>query len=267
MRPECPVTEDDIQSLVDEELPGRKQRQVAAHVIGCSRCSQAVGAQLAGKRLLGASGQEVDVPAGSWERVLAEMDLVDGVAKCAVGERPDRRRLTMPSLAAAGLLLAFAVWGWQARSAPPPGSAALFARAHEAAWREFAPIGSAGDPSAWADVSEVTTPRPDGIRWVPVARALIPLDGEIVEQSLYRVDRTPVSEFVLPSHSFSANGFVDVNVKGAHFLCRTERGGLWSLVAWQSDRVTNVLVGRTRVEELLVLAASRRACTPLLRSL
>jgi len=222
---------------------------------------------LAGKRLLGASGQEVDVPAGSWERLVAEIDRADGLARSAGGQRRERRHVAMPVFAVAGLLLVLAAWGWQACTAPPPGSAALFARAHEAAWAAYAPISSSGRSSAWTNVSEVTTPRSDGLEWAPVVRALIPLDGEIVEQSLYRVDRIPVSEFVLPSQCFSARGFADVNENGAHFLCRTEGGGPWSLVAWQSDRVTTVLVARIHVKELLTIAAGRRACTPLLRSL
>jgi anti-sigma factor RsiW len=267
MRPHCPVTEDELSSLVDDELSGRAQRRVASHAVNCPHCAQMLGSLLAGKRFLSARGQPVDVPAGSWQRLIAEIDRADGLARTATMDPLRPRRSYLPALAAAGLVLLLGVWGWQSRHAPPPASPGLFARAHEAAWGQFAPIGATRNPGAWADVSEVTTPRSVGTQWVPVARALMPLRGQIIEQSLYRVDRTPVSEFVLPSETFSPRGYSEVRVNGAPFLCRTEGGGSYSLVAWEAGRITNVLVGRTHIQDLLLLAATRRAQVPLTRSL
>lgn len=259
MRPDCSITEDDVNALVDDELCGREQRRVAAHVSGCPHCSALAGVTLAGKRLLGARSQPVDPPAHSWEHALAALDEVDGVARATRPTRSSRMLHTAPALAACGILLIVGALTWRSRTTEGVGDGPAFVRHHLAAASMVIPGGG-------SSVQEVVTPRPGGAAWIPVARWLFPLNGEFVDHTLYRVDRTRISEFIVSSHVFDSTGLRRAVLRGGGvYRVRSEPGG--SVVAWESSGLTHVLVGRTGVTDLLSLAASRRSRGPLMRSM
>lgn len=258
MRPQCPVTEDELNALVDGELCGREQGRVSAHVLCCDDCRSLVGQTLATKRLMGVRSQALDPPTGSWETLLTAMDEVDGMARATTYGPPARRLDSVPLLAAAGLVVMVVAAGWLYLGGRHAVQAVQFVRTHAAACSDLAP------GVAMARFGDVTAPRADGMVWVPVARTLFPVDGQVFEQTLYRVDRTAVSELLLSASAFSSDGLTPVRASGADYLVGVEHSG--SVVAWRSGAMVRVLVSRTAPQDLLAMAVARRAQIPLARS-
>ncbi|MCE5218864.1 zf-HC2 domain-containing protein [bacterium] len=259
MSPECPITEDEINALVDGETSGREQKRIAAHVVTCPICSAVAGGTLASKRLLGARAQPVEAPAGSWERMLSALDAADGVRRATCVHGSHWRFDTTQALAFAGLLLIVAgVWhSYGLQSASRYSS--VFLRTHSAA---FSNLRASTPPMP--NVRDVVTPSPGGVQWVPVARALFPLEGELAEHTLYRVDRTPISEFVVSPKILHSCGLTPVRYRDVEYSVRSDPRG--TMVAWQSAGVTYILVGRTGPSDLLALASARRSQASTVRS-
>ena len=255
MSPDCPITEDEINALVDGELATREQRRVAAHIVTCSGCSEAAGGLLAEKRLLSARSQQVEPPAALWAGVAATLDTLDGLARAS---RPVRRVRTFGSvlgLASLGCLLIVGTLVWRGHLGPDLGQGAVFARAHMLACQRV--IGAGDAPN----VSDVVAPSLGVSQWEPLQRAVFSLEGQFVDHTLYRVNRTPISEFVLAAQTLRLQGVSTVRYDGATYLVHGEPGG--SVVAWQAGGVARVLAGRVKAPELLYLAAGRRAAVPL----
>jgi len=259
MPSDCPITEDEINALVDGELAGREQRRVAAHIVTCSGCSEAAGGLLAEKRLLSARSQAVETPSDLWARVAVTLDTLDGLAKAS---RPPARRPvalgSTPALATIGCLLIVGALVVRSQLPAGMGQGAMFARAHLAACQRA--VGGGDVPS----VSDVVAPGLGLGSWDAVERAVFSLNGQYVEHTLYRFNRTPISEFVLATQALSLQGVTSVRYDGAVYLVRGEPGG--SLVAWEAGGIARVLAARVKVPELLSAAAARRAVVPLLRA-
>lgn len=253
MNEHCPISEEQICSMVDGQLSGREQRRVAAHVATCPDCSVLAGQVLASKRFLGAKAPEADPPAHAWRHIVVALDQVDATRRAA---GVPERRWTLggaPALAACGVLLIVAAGVWRAQMVDPAGLGPTLARHHLAAEASFSRMaGGAGD------LYDVVTVRPGKATWVPVARRLFAYGGHHVDHTLYRVDdRAKISEFVLPSEAFDLRGFQQTKAAGRDYWVRAERGG--SVVAWNQLGVVRVLVARTDAGELLSLAASHQA--------
>jgi hypothetical protein len=135
--PTCPVSEEQLNALVDEELCEGDTRSVAMHVIKCGWCARTVGQLTASEALLRTPlpyERKDAVPSGDfWDRLGERLDDVDTVMRAtspeleATGSDPGvfsslrmglaaaarrARPSYLPHLAAAGLLLlalAFAV--------------------------------------------------------------------------------------------------------------------------------------------------------------
>jgi anti-sigma factor RsiW len=259
MRSECPITENDIHALVDGELTARETRRVATHVVACPKCSALAGGTLAGKRLLSPRTQAVEPPADSWQRVVSALDDADSTVRNI--SWTSRRRLhfdSVPALAVAGLMLLVGAGVWQLNLNYSAGrGSAQLVRAHIAACTNL----SLGAPTrSGGGAREVVTPTPGTARWAPVARALFPVNGELAEQTLYRVDRTPVSEFVMSPRAFQRFGLTHARYRDGEYWYSSDRNG--SVVAWESGGITHILVGRAGPADLLGLASSRRAQAP-----
>lgn len=259
MRPDCPITEDDINALVDDELRGREQRRVAAHVVACPDCRGTAGATLAGKRMLGAKGQPLDVPVGSWDRLATALDQADRVA-VAMHTAPRGRTFPLvPALAACGIMLIVAAAAWHNRAGNTRSHVAQFVRSHEAACALIL-------RAPQLAVHDVVVADPGRASWVPVARWLIPLNGEIVDHTFYRVGPTPISQFVVSTRACDSDGLEPIRTtSGTRYLVRAEQGG--SIVAWETGGLVHVLVGRIGPNQLLTLAEARRAQGPTMRSM
>lgn len=257
MRSECPITETDIHALVDGELTAKEARRVATHVVACPACSALAGSTLAGKRLLSPRTQEVDPPADSWQRVLAALDEADATARTMSWRARPRWKLdSVPVLAVAGILLLIIAGVWQLNLTYSGARASSqLLRAHIAACSNL----SFGVPTP-GGAREVVTPTPGAARWAPVARALFPVNGELAEQTLYRVDRTPVSEFIMSPRAFQRFGLTHARYRDGEYWYSSDPNG--SLVAWEAGGITHVLVGRAGPADLLGLASSRRAQAP-----
>jgi hypothetical protein len=260
MTPNCTMTDDELNALVDNQLAGRDQRRVATHVAACRFCSEFVGGTLASKRLLAVRGQELEPPAGSWQDLVGALDTADRVAHSSAQARPAYSLGSTPSLAIAGVALIALALVWTSRLTGPGGQGPVFVKAHLAAAGISA--GWSGTPSVTHDV---VTPTPGGAVWQGVSRSLIPVGGEFVEHTLYRVDRTPVSEFVLSSRCFDHKGLRPIRYDGGHYLVRAEQYG--SVVAWEDRGTVRVLVGHVGADELLSLAAVRRLKVPAMRGM
>jgi hypothetical protein len=260
MAPDCHMTEDELNALVDDQLAGRDQRRVAGHVASCASCSEIVGGTLAGKRLLAARGQELEPPAESWRDLLVALDTTDRVAHSTGHVQRWHGLGSAPSLAIAGVALIALALVWTSRLAGPGGQGQSFVKAHLAVAGMAA--GLSGGTGATHDV---VTPMPGGAQWLGVSRSFIPVGGEFVEHTLYRVDRTPISEFVLSARCFDGSGLRPIRYEGAHYLVHAESYG--SVVAWEDRGTVRVLVGRVGADELLSLATSRRLRVPALRGM
>lgn len=257
----CPITEEEISALVDGELVGREERRVAAHVAVCAECSVRAGALFAGKRLLAIRSHAIEPPHALWDHLVASLDEVDGMARASVTGAPRRGSRpwgSAPALAGLGCILILAALFWRGVATRDVGHGALFLNAHLAACSRFT------DAGVLPNVSDVVAPGFTATTWDPVARNVFSLDGQFVEQTLYRVDHTPISEFVLLARAFDARGLRAVHYNGATYLVSARRCG--SVVAWDMAGMMRVLVGRTRPDELLALADTRRATAPPMRA-
>jgi anti-sigma factor RsiW len=258
---ECSLTEDDLNALVDDQLSGRDQRRVAAHVACCRTCSELVGSTLASKRLLAARGQELEPPAESWQDLVGALDDTDRVARSASQPRRWHNLGSAPALAIAGIALVALALVWTSRMNGPGGQGQVFVKAHLAVAAMTATW-----PSSPGVAHDVVTPTPGGAVWQGLSRSFMPVGGEFVEHTLYRVDRTPISEFVLSSRCFDRAGLRPVHYEdGARYLVRAEQYG--SVVAWEDRGTIRVLVGRVGADELLSLASSRRLRVPAMRGM
>lgn len=259
MHPDCPITEDDVNALVDNELRGREQRRVAAHVAVCPDCGATAGASLAAKRVLGAKGQPLEVPVGSWERLRGALDQADSVA-VAMRAQPRGRSLPLvPALAACGLLFIIGAVAWHNRAGTDTGHGALFVRNHEAASALMM-------RAPQLAVHDVTVGNASRATWAPVGRWLMPFNGEFVDHTFFRVGRTPISQFIVSSQAFDAGGLDSIRTPdGSRYLVRVEQGG--SVVAWEAGGLMHVLVARIGPNQLLALAEARRAQGPTMRSM
>jgi anti-sigma factor RsiW len=254
MRPDCIITEDDINALVDNELTGREQRRVAAHVASCPECSVIAGGALAAKRMLGVRMQPVDPPAASWQTIASALDEVDQVAHATFqpSARPFWRR--MPVGAAIGIALMLGAVAMHLNRTVTPSQDAFFARAHSVLAMNTLSSGA-------RNTQDVVTPSPGGVRWDPVARSLMSVNGEIVEQTLFRVDRAPISQFVMSAAAFDRRRHEKVDFGGRRYYVGVSQQG--SLVAWESRGIITALVARTDPRELIALASGRQARTPI----
>jgi len=250
MRPECDITEDELNALVDNELTGREQRRVAAHIVGCESCSAMLGGILAGKRLLSVKMQPVDPPASSWTMISANLDEIDSLAHATRPITAAFNLRRVPALAVVGVLLMLVatVMHLQRLSQPVPGI--QFARAHMALASNAMRFGGS------SNTQDVVTSAPGKVTWEPIARALMPIKGEIAEHILYRVDRTPISQFILSAQAFSRRGLQLVDYNGSRFFVGGDAHG--ALVAWESRGMVTILVGRNNPAELLNLAMTRQ---------
>lgn len=256
MAPDCPITEDELNALVDDQLCGRDQRRVAAHVAACQACSEFVGGTLASKRLLAARGHELEPPACSWDDLVAALDATDRVARTSREARRRREWVSVPALAGVGVILIAVALVWTGRYRESHSQGASFVQAHLDAAGLSARI--AATPR---NVHDVVTPVPGGAYWQGVARSYIPLGGELVEHTLFRVDRTPISEFLVPIRQFERTGLEPAHFDGAWYMVRAERAG--SVVAWEDRGMVRMLVGCVGIDEMLSLAAARRERVPL----
>ena len=263
MSEDCQVSGEEINALVDDELCGREQRRVAAHISTCRRCSCTTGGTLAAKRLLGARSMPVDPPPALWPRVASALDQADGVAQASKASsqaaRPARRLTGVPALAGVGLVLIAGALAWRTWAFEPSRRAAPFLHAH--AEMLAASSGNVGNGLGNA----VSVGRPGSTTWEPLGSELQPFDGAFVAHTLYRVQRMLVSEFIVSSQSFSSSGLSRDEYDGVGYLVAEDRGV--SLVAWESRGITSVLVGRVGRGEMLSLASVRRAQAPLMDSL
>ena len=259
MRPDCTITEDDINALVDDELRGREQRRVAAHVAVCPDCRGIAGATLASKRMLGAKGQPLDVPLGSWDRVARALDEADSVATAMHAASRGRAFPLVPALAACGIVLIVAAAAWHSRAGNARGDGVQFVRSHEAACALLL-------RAPHLAVHDVAVANPGRASWAPVARWLTPLNGEFVDHTFFRVGSTPISQFVVSTRAFNPDGLETIRTAGGtRYLVRAEQTG--SVVAWETGGLMHVLVGRIGPNQLLALADARRAQGPTVRSM
>ena len=261
MPPDCPITEEEISALVDDELCGREQKRVAAHVAACPDCRDLAGEALAGKRLLGVRSRPVDPPTESWQGIITTLDAADGIARAATPQRRQSRPGSVPALAGLGLVLIAGAMLCRHRAVGSATENGFFVRAHAEVMARY--HGSPDWSTPGPLTQDVVSPAPQSrdTTWLEVARVLHRFRGEFLHQTLYRVGRTPISEFTLSSKAFDAGEMSPTDYeRDADFLLRASRNG--SVVAWQSAGSTHVLVGRTSPNELLALATARRAQTP-----
>ncbi len=245
---DCHWEEENLSVFVDGELPTRRQRALARHLLDCSECAAHAGRLLAVKYYLGANSEEPEtLESGFWGRLGEALDLVD-----AVGERTARRpapsvpRRRAWALAGAGVFLILAAWVLRLATLPPPVQPEALARAHEVLVLQVAqgPI----IPTAWVPGQAQRT----GRTWLPQARLDQALGTTGVSHRLYSVSSLPLSSFTLPPGGLARDRMMPMRVDMEQFYVAA--GGSTSLVAWREGDEWRVLAADTSPTQLLALA-------------
>ncbi len=197
--PNCPVSEEQLNGLVDRELGDADTRTVALHVVRCGWCARIVGQLTASEALLRTPlmhERKDAVPSRAfWSRLSERLDDVDSVVRATspgsaepatagtrVGLIAAARRATppyLPHLAAAGILILFSAVALQRAGLAwfqGVGPAHLV-QVHRNAVAEASAPAPAFSMSAFAPASAgVVTSTPTGSPQVSTVR-VVDLDG------------------------------------------------------------------------------------------
>ena len=242
-RPCC--DDDKLAAFVDNEQQSEaERRQTASHILLCPGCAQEVGQMLAQKALTQRAAPE-RAPAGLWERVVDELDRVDGVAR-ALHRLPEGRRSLVPALVAVGVLLilcAIAVRIVVLRPVPVPQQLMAL---HQQVLRTVGIYpGSAGGFQAVA--STYGAPR-ISVAWQGIGR----FGNSFAIHRLVMAGRLPVSVIVVPLSSVPLEQFERRVVNGqVRFVAQMPQG---AVVVVPDQGMSYVLVAGTSVDDLLSLA-------------
>lgn len=241
--------EEEISSLVDGELTGRRRRHVALHILQCPECSCLCGELLATRRSLEVPELSAAAPAQLWSRVHAALDTVDSVGLALRQPVPFSSRLRLPALAALGMLLICGALWVHHDALAPLENIDFLVQAHL----------QAGTASAY-DGSRVGL-RPEGAaaaREGPVvASRLLPFHGGLAQQMVWQVGPLTVSEFTLPPRALRAEDLQHVGGWGGPFYVGIRSGK--SLVAWRAYDHWGALVSAIPPDQLLGFARFRAA--------
>jgi len=239
--------DDRLAAFVDGEVESEaEKRQTASHILLCPGCAREVGEMLAQKALAQRPEPEGEAPRELWDRVTAELDRVDGVAR-ALRQQPTGRRSLVPVLAGVGALLiicAIAVRVVLLRPVPVPQQ--LMA-AHQQVLKTVGMYpGSVGGFHAVTTTYRV--PR-ISVEWQGVGR----FGNSFAIHRLVMAGRLPVSVIAVPLSSVPLEQFERRVVNGrVRFVAQMPEG---AVVVVPDQGMSFVLVAGTTVDDLLSLSS------------
>ncbi len=185
----CEQTRELLSALVDGELDDERRKVLAAHILTCPECSRIAGALMAAKRVTERAAAEVEAPVGFHARLRARLDQVDGVRTRIGASRPARRLVGIAAMGAIAVSIAIIFSTVYMINAD---RALTLAQLHQ----QFS--GIIAGPPAPGPLATVAC-NPDTQPWTEVRRALVRVDGAVVQYTLYLVGGCPVSVFEGPA--------------------------------------------------------------------
>jgi len=185
----CEQTTELLSALVDGELDDDRRKVLATHILTCPECSRMAGALMAAKRVTQRSSADVEAPAGFHARLRARLDQVDGVRSRVAASRPARRLVGIAAMGAIAVSIAIIFSTVYLINAD---RALSLAQLHQ---QLASVIAGPPSPGPFATVSC----NPETQPWTEVRRALVRVDGAVVQYTLYQVGGCPVSVFEGPA--------------------------------------------------------------------
>ncbi len=227
----CPLSEEQLTTLLDGELPADRVQQLARHIMACPVCSRALGRLSAADalvRLPAAVGDEAaseepvaGLSPGFWPRLEGRLDDVDQLINATDGAGRPRQRSGLMRLAVAGIAIILAAVITQqlvlhSMSGVEP---AQLVNMHTGFMPPSAP------PGTPADHAQVALGGPNASE--PGAPTMIDLDGKPALRWQYLVEGRAVSVLCTARNSVNLRDMQPVTANGKlYHLSQTPAGNV-----------------------------------------
>lgn len=228
----CEQNRELLSALLDGELDDARRTVLAAHLLTCEECRQTVGELAATRGLAQRPARDAETPVGFYARMRANLDRIDGVRSRAHQSPPVRRLVAIAAVGAVAVLLAVII----STTAMMRTDRALdLAQIHQRLGQT--PI-VYGPPSPGALSAVSCAPTTES--WVETQRALVRMDGQVVQLSIYEVGGCSVSVFRGPAQwrPYRTGWLVSERIDGLD----VRQVGTLSMTSWHQDGFRHVLV-------------------------
>lgn len=228
----CEENRELLSALVDGELDDARRTVLAAHLLACAQCRGVAADLVAARGLAQRAGRDAEVPVGFHARLRANLDRMDGV-RTRAQHSPVARRLI--GIAAAGAIAVLLAVVFVTTSVINADRALDLAQVHQ----RLTEVPMIYGPPAPGGLSAVSC-SPAVESWVEAQRALVRVNGDVVQLSVYHVGGCSVSIFRGPSEwrPYRTGWLVSERIDGLD----VRQVGAQSMTSWRQDGSRHVLV-------------------------
>lgn len=228
----CEENRELLSALVDGELDDARRRLLAAHLLTCAECRAVAGELVAARGLAQRTERDAEVPVGFHARMRANLDRIDGV-RSRTHRSPVARRLI--GIAAAGAIAVLLAVVFVTTSVINADRALDLAQVHQ----RIAQVPVIYGPPSPGGLSAVSC-SPTIADWVETQRALVRINGDVVQLSVYHVGGCSVSIFRGPAEwrPYRTGWLVSERIDGLD----VRQVGAQSMTSWRQEGSRHVLV-------------------------